>query len=648
MSEHRVTIDFAGSPRSAVVSPGRTLLEAAREVGVDIVATCGGRGRCRSCRVKLIKGSVPPPSLADLLQLGDEEVHEGYRLSCQYAVTDDATVQISPPLEESAFQILEETASAGDGTRLELDSGVAKVHAQVTPPRDRTLQTSDLDELLRAIETVATDAIGVDILRRVPTVLRESPDGVTLTSFGASVLAIEPGNATEQIHGVAFDIGTTTVVGYLIDLATGETLATVSGLNPQTVYGGDLMSRISFAAQERGNVRKLRSRIVGFLNELLDQACAEAEVSRERVYKVVVVGNTCMHHLFLGIDPTFVGQAPYAPAIRDGYACLAREVGLRAHANARLFLLPLVAGFVGADTVGMILSTGIHASAQLRVAVDIGTNAEVVMGSRDRLMACSSPAGPALEGGQIRCGMRAAAGAIDWVRIDDALDVHTIGEAPPIGLCGSGLIDAVAALLDAGILEPSGRLLPSPDAALPESVRSRIREDADGIPEFVLSWARDSGHDQDIVLTQTDIRQLQLAKAAIGSGVQVLEREMGVTHEGITELLLSGGFGNYLSIRSARRIGLIPDLPASRVRYVANAAGLGAQMALLSERARRRADELAAEVAHLSLADHPQFQRLFIDAIRFPEAIEEHAEDEAGSARSDGAASGRNAPAPHP
>jgi len=625
MSDHRVTIAFAGSPHTAVVSPGGMLLEAAHEVGVDIVATCGGRGRCRDCRVKIIKGSMPPPSLSDLLQLGDQEVNEGYRLSCQYAVVDDVTVQISPPLEESAFQILEETASAGDGARLDLDSGVAKVHTQVTPLRERTLQTSDLDELLSAIEPLEMDAISLDILRRVPAVLRESPDdGVTLTTFGTSVLAIEPGNATGKIHGVAFDIGTTSVVGYLIDLATGETLATVSGLNPQAVYGADLMSRISFAAQGRRNVRKLHSRIVKFLNELIDRACAKAGGSREHVYKVVVVGNTCMHHLFLGIDPTFVGQAPYKPALRDGYACLAREAGLRTHANARLFLLPLVAGFVGADTVGMILSTGMHTSSQIRVAVDIGTNAEVVMGSRDQLMACSSPAGPALEGSQIKCGMRAAAGAIDRVRIDPELDIHTIGEAPPIGICGSGLIDAAAALLDAGILDTGGRLLLNPDVELPETVRARIRKDGDGFHEFVLAWAQDSGHDQDIVLTQKDIRELQLAKAAIRTGVQMLELEMGVTHEEIAELLLSGGFGNYLNIRSARRIGLIPDMPDSRVRYVSNAAGLGAQMALLSEQARQRAEDLAAGVTHLSLAEHPEFQKVYFVALRFPESIEEH------------------------
>jgi uncharacterized 2Fe-2S/4Fe-4S cluster protein (DUF4445 family) len=255
--------------------------------------------------------------------------------------------------------------------------------------------------------------------------------------------------------------------------------------------------------------------------------------------------------------------------------------------------------------------------------VDIGTNAEVVMGGPAGLMACSSPAGPALEGGQIRCGMRAAHGAIDRVRIGAEVAVHTIGEAPPLGICGSGLIDAVAELLDAGLVTTSGRMLADPNPASSKAVASRLRNDAEGTPEFVLVWARDSGGGKDIIVGQKDIRQLQLAKAAIGGGLRALEEVAGVGDCEISELLLAGGFGNYLNIRSARRIGLIPDLPDSRVRYVANAAGLGAQMALLSETERARAEALAGRISHVSLAEHPDFQRIFLDAIAFPEAIGE-------------------------
>ncbi len=627
MTDHRVRVAFIGESRTAVVPPGGSLLRAAQAAGIDIVSTCGARGRCRSCRIKVVRGLPPPATLADRVQLGDEEIREGYRLSCQCEVGDDLTVQVAPPLAESAFQILVETGRTRDHTRLELDSGVRKVHVHPTSPTEENHQTSDLDEVLRGTGLTSADQVGLDVLRQAPSLMRGPADGLTITTFGRMVMSLEPGDTREQMYGMAFDVGTTSVVGYLIDLTTSETLATVSSLNPQTVYGGDLMSRIAFAMEGPSNLRKLHAKIVRFINDQIGEACAEAKVPRERIYKIVVVGNTCMHHLFLGIDPSFVGQAPYAPAMRQGYRCAARKVGLRVNYNAKLFLLPLVAGFVGADTMGMILSTRIYESPEIRVAVDIGTNGEVVMGGRDKLMACSAPAGPALEGAQIQNGMRGALGAIDKVRIDEDVQSHTIGGAPAIGICGSGLIDAVAGLLDIGVVEPSGRLLTSPKMPMPDAVRSRIREDDTGMREFVVAWASESGCKKDIVVTQADIRQVQLAKAAIASGVRMLQRVMGVQDERVAELMLAGGFGNYLNIRSARRIGIIPDLPPSRVRYIGNAAGLGAQIALLSEQERRRADLLAQQVEHVSLASHPDFQEIFLKAVVFPAAITEFPED---------------------
>ena len=609
MNGQRITVTFTGERRSASVEPGTLVLRAARNIGIEIVSTCGGRGRCRSCRVKLVSGTPPPPTLADMVQLGAEEVGEGYRLACQFAAAADATIQIAPPHVERAFQILEATGENRDAGRLTPDSGVSK--ARIFP--------SALEDEVRT----ATQSIPLSVLRQMPRVLEEVPDGVTVTRFAGRVMALEAGDTTGGIYGIAFDIGTTTVVGYLLDLTSGEVLATVSGLNPQSALGGDLISRIGSVMEDAANLRRMRTGIVSFANDLIGQACADAGVKRNRIYKVVVVGNTCMHHLFLGIDPTSVGRAPYTPVISHAYSCAAREAGLRANAEAGLFLLPLVAGFVGADTVAMILSTGIHDSEELRAVVDIGTNAEVVMGGRDRLVACSSPAGPALEGGQIRDGMRAAMGAIDRVRLGDDIELHTIGEAPPLGICGSGLIDAAAALLDAGILAPSGRLPAAPERPMPASLRARIREGPDGVTEFVLAWAKDSGTGKDIVLSQLDIRQLQLAKAAILSGLEALGQVMGVGEEGVAELMLAGGFGNYLNLDSARRIGMIPDLPPERVRYVANAAGLGAQMALVSEAARERAGALARRVEHISLADHPDFQKTFLDALPFPEPAAE-------------------------
>ncbi len=622
MSQVTHTVSFVGESSQAKVDSGASVLQAARDAGVDIVATCGGRGRCRSCRVKVVEGTLPPPTLADIVQLGDQEVREHYRLSCQLRVNDNIAVQVSPPLHETAFQILVDTEVPKKG--LTVDCGVHKVHVQPTLPTDENDATSDLEEVLRG--TGLTPALSLDTVRRLPDMLRQSSAGLTITTFDGTVLSLESGDTTKQAFGLALDIGTTTVIGYLIDLISGETMATVPGLNPQAVFGGDLMSRIAFAMESTTNVRKLRSRLIGFINEQIGEACSQGGIQRKHIYKIVVVGNSCMHHLFLGIDPKFLGCAPYAPAMRSAYACAAREVGLKVADGARLFMLPLVAGFVGADTLGMILSTHLEVGSKIRVAVDIGTNAEAVMGGQGSLLACSSPAGPALEGAQIRCGMRAAAGAIERVSVDQDIHVQTIGGVPAVGVCGSGLVDAIAALLDAGVLTTSGRMIA--EGPLPAAIDKRLRTGKDGIAEFVLVWAGDGGARQDLVLTQADIRQVQLAKAAISSGVAILQHHMGVTDGDIDEFMLAGAFGNYLGMRSVRRIGLIPDLPPSRIRFVANAAGLGAQMALLSESERQRAELLGQRIEHITLATHPEFQKVFLDAISFPEEVAAYSESD--------------------
>jgi len=403
----------------------------------------------------------------------------------------------------------------------------------------------------------------------------------------------------------------------LMDLKTGEELAAVGSVNPQSIYGGDLMSRIAFAQENPSNVRQLHTRIIQMLNGQIDEACERAGASRDRIYKVVVVGNTVMHHLFLGIDPTHVGQAPYAPSVRRSVRVAASEVGLRLSPPTPVFLLPIVAGFVGADALAMVLSTRLYESREARIAVDIGTNGEMVIATPEGLLACSAPAGPALEGAQLACGMRAAHGAIDQVRIDGDVHYHVIGSTPPQGVCGSGILDTIAGLLEAGVLDASGRLHPDPPASAPDALRRRVITQPDGLTSFVLARASESATGRDIVLTQGDIRQVQLAKGAIRSGIAMLQRLTRTPDAGLAELMLAGGFGNYLNVHSAIRIGLIPRLKAERVSYVGNAAGLGAQLALVSETERHRADVLAGQIRHVSLATHPEFQDVFLLALKF-------------------------------
>jgi uncharacterized 2Fe-2S/4Fe-4S cluster protein (DUF4445 family) len=617
--------DEPGTRRELSVAAGTSILKAAHNGGVDVTATCGGRGRCTSCRVKFVDGTIPPPTIMDEIQLGDDLVREGYRLSCQCAVTEPITVLLAPPLEEQAFQILGAGPGVG-GLGVRIDAGIGKELVKVSLPREEHHQTSDLEQLAAAVG-VAPDDVGPSVLTGLPQALRDDPSGVTVTTFTSSsgnamrtrrtVIAVERGDTTAMKFGLAIDVGTTTVVTTLIELTSGEQLASVSSLNPQAVFGGDLMSRIAFAQFNPVNLRKLHTRIVGLLNQHVAEVCRTSGVLPKWIYKAVVVGNTCMHHLLLGIDPSHVGLAPYAPVMRHAAVLPARDVPLKIAPEGRVCLLPLVAGFVGADAVAVALATRLGETPALRVAVDIGTNGEVLLGSRARLLACSAPAGPALEGAQIRHGMRGAQGAIDRVSIDHDVHVHTISDAPALGICGSGLIDLLAGLLDAGVVDWTGLIGVEARESLPPALRDRVVMRGEE-RVFIVLRSGEAGARGEIALTQDDVRQVQLAKGAIASGITMLLHVAGVPLERVEELMLAGGFGNYLSIPSAIRIGLIPALPPPRVRYVGNAASLGAQLCLLSEAERAHAETIAARTEHVSLATHPDFEQIFVDAMNFP------------------------------
>jgi uncharacterized 2Fe-2S/4Fe-4S cluster protein (DUF4445 family) len=602
--------------RTLSAVPGTSILKVAQAGGVDITATCGGRGRCTSCRVKFVAGPISPPTIMDAVQLGVDQVREGYRLSCQCRLEGSITVQVAPPLEELSFQMLDAGDRTGELGRVVIDSGLDKQLVKVSLPLEEHHQTSDLEQLLAAVGAEPT-AVGPSVLAGLPSALRDDPAGATVTTFGSRIIAVERGDTTSMKFGLAIDIGTTSVVTTLIELTSGEQLASLSSLNPQAVFGGDLMSRIAFAQFHPTNLRKLTTRIVGLLNRHIAEICGQAGVLPKWIYKIVVVGNTCMHHLLLGIDPSWVGLAPYAPVLRHPLVLPARDLFLRVAPEAQVCLLPIVAGFVGADAVAVALATRIYASPTIRVAVDIGTNGEVLLGSRDRLWAASAPAGPALEGAQIRHGMRAALGAIDRAQVAEDIEVHTIGEAAAIGICGSGLIDLIAGLLDVGAIDPTGLIHVEERGRFPLRLRERIHMRGEE-RLVVVRHLGESGATREIVLTQDDVRQVQLAKGAIASGVALLQRVAGVAAAEVEELMLAGGFGNYVSIASALRIGLVPALPVSRIRYVGNAASLGAQMCLLSETERATSARIARDIEHVSLATHPDFEEIFVDCMNFP------------------------------
>jgi len=407
-------------------------------------------------------------------------------------------------------------------------------------------------------------------------------------------------------------------VVYLLDLRTGQQLAVAAGMNAQMAYGDDVVSRIRHAMQGRRARRQLQRAVIRVLNDLIRQAARSAGVSLQRVYLLTAVGNTCMMHLFLGLDPTPLGLAPYVPVVRQPWEVAAQELGLRVNPQARVYVLPNIASFVGADTVGMVL-THLWGGEGTALAIDIGTNGEIVLRHRGRIMACSAAAGPAFEGARITHGMRGAPGAISRVRLNEQVEIDTIGHRPPQGICGSGLVDVIAQMLERGLLDSTGRIAaPEEVPQVSDELRSRLVT-SDSNQAFVLARAEESATGEPVVLSQRDVRELQLAKGSIRAATNTLLKTVGVELEEIERLYLAGGFGNYLDIANARRIGLLPPLPLERIEGVGNAAGAGAKLALLSVEERRRAAELARQVEHLELCGNPDYQMEFMETMLFPE-----------------------------
>ncbi|MFO8011747.1 MAG: ASKHA domain-containing protein [Phycisphaerae bacterium] len=608
---HHVTFEPEG--RTVDVPDGWTLLEAAQAGGITLEAPCGGQGTCGGCRVA-IPDRPPEPSEAARRILSGEERRRNLRLACQVRVRRDMRVVIPREARTRDEQILTETAAF----EVPLIPNVRKRAVHVPEPSVAD-QRADADRLLEALADEGLDdlAIPTPLLREVPRRLRSLDFHPAVTVVGREVVHLDRPTATDACYGLALDVGTTTLVGYLVNLVTGEVAATASRANPQAAYGDDVIARIEYCGREKGGGRTLQTLVVDALNEILAEACRRAHVKPSVVYEATMVGNTTMNHLLLRLPVDAIARAPFVAVSASAHSVPARGIGLKMHRRGRLYTGPLVAGFVGADTVGVILATGMHASEGLRLAIDIGTNGEIVVGTRERLLACSTAAGPALEGARIRYGMRAATGAIDRVDIqDETVTVRTIGDAAPTGLCGTGLIDAVAAMLASGVLEPSGRMRPADDlAGAAPGLATRLRN-ADGETAFCLAEADEGGHD--VLLTQRDVREVQLAKGAIAAGVASLLDEFGAALDDVEEVLLAGAFGNYIRPERARAIGLLPDVPLEKVRFVGNAAGAGARMLLVNKNLRHVAADVAKGVEHVELSRRPDFQTRFADAMVFP------------------------------
>lgn len=613
MSEkHQVA--FQPSGRRGEFEGGTTLLDAAQSLGVDIRSECGGKGTCGKCRVVVTegRGALKPPTDFESVILG-RRLDAGYRLACRTSLA--APLHVMVPQESQVERTI--VLTGAEAHPLELDPVVKKYHLAIEPP-DLADPLGDSERLFLALEETY-DVKGVEIaypvLRRLPRTLRDAGWDVTVTVWDwkrPMVIDVAAGYVEEN-YGVAVDIGTTTVVGYLTDLDTGEVVATASMANPQVSFGEDVMSRISYTMETPDGRRRMHETIVEGLNQIIQQACAEAGVDPERISEMTVVGNTAMHHLFLDIESEFVAKSPFSSAIHRHCDVCAADLGLAINPSGNVHVLPIEAGFVGADNVGALIATEPYHEKRVTLLIDIGTNGELVLGNREMgLIACSVAAGPAFEGACIQFGMRAAAGAIEHVRVDPQtfeVECDVIGDVPARGICGSGIIDAVAQMLWVGVIAPDGRM----NVGLP-SARMRSGESGN---EFVLMWGEQTATGQDVVITQQDVREVQLATGAFHAGVDVLMKHLNV--ERIERVMLAGAFGSYVDPESAMAIGLFPHCDGERVLAVGNAAGHGARMALLSRRKRAEAIKVARQVRYVELTADPDFQSKFIEGTEFPE-----------------------------
>lgn len=596
-----VRIDFQPIGRHVEGREGQTILHIAREAGVGIASLCGGRGTCGACRVQILEGTLEPPTSQEREAFSAQELAAGYRLACLTRPVGDVKVHIPPRTltTEQRLQI------EGQSRLADVAPAVRGVAVRLSKPTLTDLR-SDVTRLTDALrQELGLDGVTVDavLLRQLSHQLRHEEWAATVGLRGHEVVSFHSARCGPL--GLAVDLGTTKVAGYLLDLTTGETLGADAIMNPQISYGEDVMARITHALHQEDGRDTLQRVIVEGLNHLAQGLCARAGRRPDEIAEAVVVGNTAMHHLFLGLPVSQLGLSPYVPAVADALDVKARDLGLALAPGAYVHLLSNIAGFVGADHVAMLLATGLWEEDQIVLGLDIGTNTEVALKAGDRLLTCSTASGPAFEGAHIRFGMRAATGAIERVRLADSrVEYQTIGNTPPVGLCGSGILDAVAQLRLAEVLDRRGKMNAHP----------RTRQGEKGL-EFVLVDAAESGVSQDITISRADVSEIQLAKGAMRAGVRILLQEAGLTEADVEGVVVAGAFGTYIDLRSAVTIGMLPPLPLDRFQQVGNAAGMGARLALVSTAQRAKAVEIADRAEYIELTSSDDFATEFARAM---------------------------------
>ena len=607
------SITFLPEGKHLDIKSGSTVLDATRKMGIDIQAPCGDLGLCGRCKIVLGKGKnlAELPTETEKKILSTKELDDGYRLACQCKVSEKGLLSVIVPPESKISQ--QRIVIQGIMPQFQMSPIVKDTIIELKKKQE---SKSDSETLLEALsENGFTDvSIGIDAIRRLPDVIREGNWSINATLWNnKEVLSLQPKDKAGQTLGFAVDIGTTKVAGYLVDLKNGELLAAVSLPNPQISFGEDLISRIAYWAESEEKGINLQKVVIGCVNKLIEDSCKRFDVSQNEVYDITVVGNTAMHHIFFGISPKYVGQSPFPVAVKNSFNVKAKDIGLKANPATYVHALPPIAGFVGSDTVAGILATEIYKQEKISMLIDIGTNAEIVIGNKDKLTCCSAPAGPAFEGAKIKHGMRASSGAIETVWIDPkSLETgyKTIDETKPRGICGSGIIDTVAQLLKTNVIDDIGRFnkkLNNP--------RLRTREEN---TEFVLAWQEETNINKDITITRHDIQEILLAKAAVYTGAHILLERLNLKPNDIENLYIAGAFGTYIDLTNTLTIGMFPEIPTNRIQFVGNTAGSGGRLALLSEKLRSKAEEIAINTGYIELASDPSFETEFTNALWLP------------------------------
>jgi len=611
-TQDEIRVTFRPSGKIVEINRGENLIKAFEKAGIKIPTFCAGRGKCGKCKIKLLSEDFPLTA-NEKIALTTAELDEGIRLACQINPHVDIEIEL---IDESEFGKMRKL-TYGSTIDFKLDSHLKKQYVELQSP---SLENPADD--LRSIEDNLVSGsqrlnLPITLLQGLSTFLRKNDYRVTFVLSDNSVINIEAGDTTLKSFGLAIDLGTTTIAGTLVDMITGRNLATGAVTNPQNIHGADVISRVNFSMNEAGGLGKLQMLVIDAINSVIENLAVEAGVKTREIYEISIAGNTIMNHILLGVNPQYVGESPYIPTFRRCQSYSAEELGLTLIPRASVMILPNISGYVGGDITSFILAYDLHKRDKVTLSIDIGTNGEIALGSKNGLVCCSAAAGPAFEGGHIGSGMRAETGAIEKIRLaDDSIYIETIENGEPKGICGTGLIDIVAEMLRYELIDESGKIVKT-DKPEAQWHNDRIVENEDGVAYTILQ-ANELNNKKPIVLSQRDIRELQLAKAAFIAGIKILLKELNLEESDIGSILIAGAFGTYINKYNAQRIGLFPrHVDPEHIEFVGNAASVGAKRFLLSKSARKETDEIIEVAQYIELAARMDFQEEFASGMFF-------------------------------